>query len=262
MGYPRALSEPRGWAFALCVLLLEPVVRLVTLQRWIDGEKIPSTGGCVLVANHLSHADPFTFTHFVYGHGRKVRWLAKAEVFAIPVLGRLVAAAGQIPVHRLTSNAALAYGAAVDAVREGGCVVIYPEGTITRQPDLWPMSGRTGAARIALAAGVPLVPVAQWGPERLLAPYARRPHLWPPTTIVVKAGDPVDLDDLRGRELTPEVLHQATERIMDAVTALLEDIRGERAPRVRYDARAEGVAETGNPMRRPRRQPDPNGDPA
>jgi 1-acyl-sn-glycerol-3-phosphate acyltransferase len=126
-------------------------------------------------------------------------------------------------------------------------VVIYPEGTITREPDLWPMTGKTGAARIALSAGVPVIPVAQWGPQDVLPPYAKKPRLLPRKLITVKAGPPVDLDDLRDRPLTPEVLAEATERIMDAVTRQLEDIRGAQAPAVRFDARTAGVREIGNP---------------
>lgn len=247
MGYPRTLQEPRGWAFALCVAIVEPLLKAFTRQDWEDGDRIPATGGCVVVGNHVSHIDPFTFAHFVYGHGRVLRFLAKAEVFDIPVAGRLVRAAGQIPVYRLTKDASLAFRAAVSAVEKGQCVVIYPEGTITRDPGLWPMAGRTGAARIALAAGVPVIPVAQWGPQEILAPYARRPRLLPRTTIHMRAGDPVDLDDLRGRELTPEVLREATDRIMVAITRELERIRGATAPAQRLDPRVAGIRQIGNP---------------
>lgn len=247
MGYPRKLQEPRGWAFGLCVSIAEPLLRLLTRQRWIDGEKIPAHGPCVVVGNHVSHIDPLTFAHFVYGHGRVVRFLAKVEVFELPILGRLIRATGQIPVHRLTADASAAFRAAVAAVDEGKCVAIYPEGTITRDPGLWPMVGKTGAARIALSTTAPVIPVAQWGPQDILAPYAARPRLFPRKTMVVKAGDPVRLDDLRERELTPEVLREATARIMSAITVLLEDIRGEQAPAERYDPRVHGVKPIGNP---------------
>jgi len=259
LGYPRKLQERRGWAFGFCVAIAEPLLRLLTRQRWIDGEKIPVRGGCVVAGNHVSHIDPLTFAHFVYGHGRIIRFLAKAEVLDLPVLGKLIRATGQIPVYRLTSDASLAFRAAVAAVDEGKCVVVYPEGTITRDPDLWPMVGKTGAARIALSTNAPVIPVAQWGPQQLLAPYAARPRLFPRKTMVVKAGDPVDLDDLRAREPTPEVLREATERIMADITGLLEDIRGEQAPAERYDPRAHGVKQIGNPNRdkKPRRRRRP-----
>ena len=247
MSYPRKLQERRGLAFGICVGLIELPLRLFTRHRWIDGTKIPARGGCVVASNHVSHLDPFTFAHFLYGHGRIVRFLAKAEVLDLPVVGRLVRATGQIPVYRLTNDASRAFTAAVAAVGEGKCVVVYPEGTITRDPDMWPMTGKTGAARIALSSGVPVIPVAQWGPQDILAPYAKRPRLLPPKTITMKAGDPVYLDDLRSQPRTTEVLRQATDRIMDAITRELEDIRGGSAPAVRFDPKARGIKEIGNP---------------
>ena len=109
------------------------------------------------------------------------------------------------------------------------------------------MTGRTGAAHIALAANVPVVPVAQWGAHEILAPYAKRPHLLPRKTVWMSAGPPVDLADLRDAPLTPEVLREATRRIMDDVTGLLEGIRGEKAPVDRFDVRSAGVPQIGNP---------------
>jgi 1-acyl-sn-glycerol-3-phosphate acyltransferase len=254
LGKPRKLRERPGWAFGLCIAILEPLLVTLTRRRWIDGEKIPAAGGCVLAANHISHVDPLTFAHYVYGHGRLVRFLAKAEVFDVPVVGRIVRSAKQIPVYRLTTDASHAFTAAVDAVRRGECVVVYPEGTITRQPELWPMKGKTGAARIALSSDVPVIPIAQWGAQDILAPYTKRPRLFPRKTVTARAGDPVALDDLRGRPLTPEVLGEATDRIMGAITALLEDIRGEQAPAERFDPRAAGVREIGNPHADQRRR--------
>jgi 1-acyl-sn-glycerol-3-phosphate acyltransferase len=247
---PRKVQDAKGWAFGSCVAVAEPLLLVFTKRRWTGGENIPASGGCILAVNHISHLDPLTCAHFVYAHGRIVRFLAKAELFEVPVLGRIVRSAKQIPVYRLSGEASLSFTAAVEAVESGECVVVYPEGTITRQPDLWPMRGKTGAARIALSSGVPVIPVAQWGAHRILAPYAKRPHLFPRRTIAMTAGTPTDLDDLRGQPLTPEVLKQATDRIMDDVTRLLEEIRGEQAPAERFDPRVEGVREIGNPQAR------------
>ena len=94
----------------------KPLLLLLTKRRWSGGENIPATGGCVLVVNHISHLDPFTFAHFLYAYGRIVRFLAKAEMFDLPVLGRMVRSAKQIPVYRLTSDASLSFTAAVEAV--------------------------------------------------------------------------------------------------------------------------------------------------
>jgi 1-acyl-sn-glycerol-3-phosphate acyltransferase len=244
---PRQLTQKRGWAFAFSVAIVKPLLLLFTRRRWIDGRKIPAQGGCILVANHVSHLDPLTFAHLAYDHGRLPRFLAKSEVFDVPVVGRIVRSARQIPVFRLTTDASQAFRAAVAAVESGECVVVYPEGTISRDPDLWPMTGKSGAARIALSTGAPVVPVAQWGANHILAPYAKKASLLPRKTITMKVGDPVDLDDLREAPLTPAALHEATDRIMDELTRLLADIREKEPPAVRFDPRKAGVREIGNP---------------
>jgi 1-acyl-sn-glycerol-3-phosphate acyltransferase len=135
----------------------------------------------------------------------------------------------------------------VAAVRAGKGVAIYPEGTLTRDPDLWPMRGKTGAARVALETQCPVIPVATWGAHEVLAPYSKRLRLLPRTTMKVRAGAPVALDDLYGREITTEVLLEATARIMAAITAELEVLRGEKAPVVRFDPRSHGVTSIGKP---------------
>lgn len=253
MTMPRRMHEPRGWAWILTISIVRPVLRAVTRPHWEGGEHLPSGGG-VVAANHVSHVDPLTFAHFIHDHGRLPRFLAKAVLFDLFFVGAVLRATGQIPVYRLTAEASRALSAAVEAVGKGQLVVVYPEGTLTRQPELWPMRGKTGAAHIGLVAGVPVIPVAQWGAQEILPPYAKWPRLLPRKTVHVKVAGPVDLDDLRGKEITPEVLQEATERIMDAITALLEDIRGERAPDERFDPRRAGVRLTGNPGPRDRAQ--------
>ena len=254
MAKARKMQERRGWAWVLIVAVVKPLLVVFTRPRWVDGEKLPASGGVVVAANHVSHVDPLTFAHLIHDHGRLPRFLAKAVLFDIFVVGRVLRSTGQIPVHRLTPDAVQAFSAAVEAVGKGRLVVVYPEGTLTRQPDLWPMTGRTGAAHIALVSGVPVIPVAQWGAQGILFPYARRPKLLPRSTVHAKVGDPVDLDDLRGKEITPDVLREATQRIMDAITALLEDIRGRSAPPERFDPRRAGVRLTGNPNPHDRQQ--------
>ncbi len=242
-------DDARGWAMTLVITLLRRPLMLLTKRDWRGTEHLPKSGGCVLVTNHVSEFDPVPFGHFVVDNGRLPRFLGKAEVFAVPVVGKIVTSAGQIPVYRKSTDAAKAFSAAVQAVRDGECVVVYPEGTISRDPDLWPMVGKTGAARIALTTGCPVIPCAQWGPNEMLAPYARRPSLFPRKTMHMSAGPPVDLDDLQGQPLSPRVLREATDRIMAAITALLEQIRGTAAPAQRFDPKAAGLPETGNPHR-------------
>src|SRR5689334_19720042 len=137
-------------------------------------EYVPATGPAIIVANHLSHADPLVLAHYVFDAGRWPVFLAKAGVFRIPVLGRWLRAVEQTPVERGTVEAVKALDAAAEAIRGGKCVLIYPEGTTTREPDLWPMRGKTGAARLWLDTGAPVVPVVMWGPQRLFDPRTRK----------------------------------------------------------------------------------------
>jgi 1-acyl-sn-glycerol-3-phosphate acyltransferase len=197
--------------------------------------------------------DPLTAAHVMYDHGRLPRYLAKANLFKNRALGFFLKSAGQIPVERLSKNAAGAFDAAVAAVHGGELVVVYPEGTITRDPDLWPMIGKSGAARIALATQCPVVPIGQWGVQELLAPYARKPDLFPRKKITMKVGDPVDLSDLYGQEVTTAVVNRATDRIMVTLTDLVAELRGETPPPARFDPRKAGVAEIGNPHKAPRK---------
>jgi 1-acyl-sn-glycerol-3-phosphate acyltransferase len=217
-------------SYRLARAVLRTSLRLVTNQDWIGQENIPATGGCVLAANHVSHFDPPAFAHFVNDAGRAPRFLAKESLFRIPLIGRVVNGAGQIPVHRDSKDAALAFRDAVAAVRDGQCVVIYPEATLTRDPKLWPMAGKTGAARVALSTGCPVIPCAQWGAQEVVAPYAKTPHLFPRKTMHIAAGEPVALDDLRDRELSTAVLRLATSRIMADIIALLAQLRREQPP--------------------------------
>jgi len=213
---------------------------LMTRRTWRGGEHLPASGGFVAVANHVSNMDPLTFAHYLYDHGAAPKFLAKSSLFHVPVLGGLLAAADQIPVYRGTARAGESLVAAERAVRAGECVVIFPEGTLTRDPDMWPMTGRTGAARLVLVTRAPVIPVAQWGAHRLLPRYNARFRPFPPKPVTVVAGPPVNLDDLYDRPLDQEVLSEATARIMAAVTAQLAEIRGEEPPPRPYDMRRDG----------------------
>jgi len=243
-----------GAGFQVSRVILIPTLTAMSGRTWIDGDKIPETGGVVLVANHVTKIDPLTIAHFVHHHGRAPRFLAKAGLWDVPGLGWIMRDAKQIPVARMTGDAQNAFAAAEQALRDGECIVVYPEGTVTRDPGLWPMRGKTGAARMALATGVPVIPVAHWGEQQILPPYAKRPHLFPRKKIVVKAGDPVDLADLLGGEITAEKIQTATDRIMAALTQLLAELRDEQAPAERFDPKAAGVAEIGNPNEKKRKK--------
>lgn len=261
MAKVRALQQPQGWAYAVVAGIVRPVLTVSTKRDWIDGDKVPATGGCVVVMNHISHIDPLALGHFLYDHGRLVRYLAKEAIFRTPVLKTIAAGAGQIPVYRETDRAGGAFDAAVAAVEAGECVGIYPEGTITKDPEGWPMRGKTGAARIALATGAPVIPIGQWGAHKLLAPYTKVPHVVPRAHLQLKVGDPVDLSDLVGQQRQTSAINEATDRIMSAIVSLVEDLRGEKAPEQRFDPRKAGVSEIGNPRKaKPGRATPPTDD--
>jgi len=236
-------------AYRLAALLLRPLLMVLTKRDWRGVENLPAEGGFVVSPNHISYADPLPFAHFLYDNDHAPYFLAKDSLFTIPVVGWIVRRSGQIPVYRNSSAAADAYRAAVAGVRAGKPVAIFPEGTITRDPDLWPMRGKTGAARVALETQCPLIPVAQWGAHEILSPYGHRPSLFPRKTIRMYAGPPVDLDDLYGRPIDAKTLREATDRLMDRIADLLEELRGEKAPPERFDPRRHGVAEIGDPVK-------------
>jgi 1-acyl-sn-glycerol-3-phosphate acyltransferase len=241
------MQEKRTWAWRVGEPLVRSALAATTKPEWIGGENIPATGGCIIVLNHVSHLDPLMAAHIVYDHGRLPHYLAKSGLFKNKALGGFLTAAGQIPVERLSRNATGAFDAAVAAVRDGQCVVVYPEGTITRDPDGWPMTGKSGAARIALETGCPVIPIGQWGAQQLLAPYAKKPDLFPRKPITMKVGEPLDLSDLAAKPRTAAVIQETTDRIMAAITALVEEVRGETAPAERFDMKKAGVREIGNP---------------
>ncbi|MFP5219599.1 MAG: lysophospholipid acyltransferase family protein [Actinomycetes bacterium] len=238
---------PMGPWMRFAVLVIKPLLLLLTRRDWRGQENVPATGGVILAANHISHADPLTLADYViFGLHRVPRFMAKDTLFkGNGLVGRVMRGAKQIPVYRRTADASLALRDAVQALDRGECVVIYPEGTVSRDPDKWPMAAKTGVARLALLSGAPVVPVAQWGPERILDSYRDggfRPL--PPKRVQVVAGPPVDLSAYRGRELSADVLRDATTEVMKALRSMLEDLRGERAPETFFVHDPKGVRTT------------------
>ena len=232
------IPVPIGPYYTFCILLLRPLLMLFTKRDWRGREYLGTHGqGLVVAVNHTSWFDPLATAHYIVDGGRPPRFLGKVAVFKVPIIGRIITGAGQIPVYRESREAVGAFRAAVAAVNAGECVVVYPEATITRDPGLWPMTGKTGAARIALATGAPVIPLAVWGPHQVIRPYRKEFKILPRKTMHVWAGPPVDLDDLRGRPVDAETLRTATERIMGAVTELVAQIRGESPPAQVMDRR-------------------------
>lgn len=241
-GQPSKTPDPRprrGFWFGLVVLLVKPFMLTFTKPEFTGRENMPRSGGVVFAPNHISHFDPLVLGFYIWECRRIPRFLGKASVFKIPVLGRIISSAGQIPVYRESTQAADAFRDAVAAVERGEAVGVYPEGTITRDPDLWPMTGKTGVARIALRTGCPVIPIANWGAQDVIRSYTGRTkiRLLPRKTIKVRAGKPVDLSAFEGKPLTNQLLHEATEVIMHAVAETLGELRGETPPKELFDLR-------------------------
>ena len=203
-------------------------------RTWYNSDRLPRTGGVIVVSNHMSYMDALILGEYMIWSGRWPRYLGKAELWKIPVIGWLARQCGQIPVFRKSARAGEALVAARAALEAGSAVTIFPEGTETRDPDHWPMSAHTGAARLALQGDWPIIPVAQWGAQ-LIMPDGRPtwPRLFPRKHCSLVCGDPIDLSDLRaemGTDREAEAIRAATDRIMDALTHLLAQLRDEQPP--------------------------------
>ena len=177
--------------------------------------RVPVHGPVILASNHVSYLDPLVLGYLAHKRHRKVRFLAKRELFDKLGVSFFLRHAHQIPVARNSADAAGSLDEAVAALRAGECVSVFPEGTIT--PDLEPMAGKTGTARLAAASGVPVTPVGLWGVQRIL--YKGRKPRWRSgiaETVVVGERIRVDPD---------EDIYDATDRIMTAVAACVARAR-------------------------------------
>jgi 1-acyl-sn-glycerol-3-phosphate acyltransferase len=240
----KANHEPGAQTISTVIRILHAIMEPLTKRDWRYQHNVPQTGGVIFVPNHISNADPLAVGQFLAFSGRWPRFLAKASVFTIPIIGRIIAACGQIPVQRGSAQSKDALVAAAQAIDQGRALVIYPEGTITYDPDLWPMKGKTGTARLAFSTGCPVVPIGQWGAQELLPGRTPRfPKLFPRKTLRVAAGEEIPLDDLRAQPVTVATLDEATTRIMDAITSLVAELREATAPAHRYNPDIETTGE-------------------
>jgi len=242
---PRRKREKTfGWRVIAALLI--PLLLAVGRYHIRDGHKMPRTGPVIIAPNHYSNLDPVTTGYLVWKLGRVPRFLAKASVFKVPVIGRILRATGQIPVERQGGNRnTQSLAEAGGLVEDGLAVIVYPEGTLTREPELWPMRGKSGAVRMALEHDVPIVPLAHWGVQQILPRYSKKVSLFPRKDIDAMVGDPVDLSPWKGKQITHELLAEATEAVMVEITKLLEQLRGETAPAVRWTPADHGQSEIG-----------------
>jgi len=248
ISYDPPTGKPLGitsW-FRFGAYIVRPILNLIAKRDWRGAENLPKSGAAIAVCNHISHVDPLVFTHFLYNNGRAVRYLGKASIFKVPVIGRVLLGAGQIPVERETANASDALQHAVAFLKAGHLLGVYPEGTLTRDENYWPMKAKTGIARLAIISKVPVIPCAQWGAQEILPAYSKKIKLFPRTKVTVVAGKPLDFSKWYGRAEDPVALEEATAFVMSAITRLLEDLRGQMAPSEIFDPKKSQLPRTGN----------------
>jgi 1-acyl-sn-glycerol-3-phosphate acyltransferase len=232
------------WLLAAVVLPCLGVVAKIEIR---GAENLPEEGPFVLAANHHSEIDPLIVAASVWRLGRAPRFMAKESLFRVPVLGWALRSTGMVPVARTSSSSAAreTLKTSRELVEHGRGVIVYPEGTLTRDPELWPMRGKSGAVRLALAGDIPVIPMAQWGAQQILPRYGRV-RLWPlRRRMTVVIGEPVDLTAFRGTEAAPAGFTRATTLVMDRIAELLAGIRGIPAPAERWNPAAHGQKETG-----------------
>jgi 1-acyl-sn-glycerol-3-phosphate acyltransferase len=226
--------ERGGFWIGFAAVFFYPIGWLSARPRFAGLDHIPRSGGVVVAANHLSHIDPIYSGLAVHLARRVPRFLAKDSLWRVPVLGTVLRATGQIPVFRQTAEARSSLRDGIAALEQGKVLVVYPEGTISRDPEHWPMHSRTGVARLALSSGAPVVPMVHWGTHDVLDGYHRRYRPLPRTRVTVRCGEPVDLSAYRGRPVDAVVLREVTDLVMGRVRDLLAEVRAEPAPTAFY----------------------------
>lgn len=238
-------EKSRPSLFWLLAAIVIPVMGWFAKIEVRGAENLPSDGAYVLTPNHHSEIDPLTVAIATWRIGRAPRFMAKESLFKVPVLGWAMRSTGMVPVTRGKSGAAQSIAQATEIVENSRGVIVYPEGTLTRDPDLWPMRGKSGAVRLALAGAIPLIPVAHWGEQQFMPRYGKLKPFPPRRQVTVVIGERVDVSDLAGREHAQGTFTEATDRVMAAITRLLEQLRGETAPLERWDPMKNGQNETG-----------------
>ena len=248
VSYAPPAGKPLGtnWAFKIGTTVVIPVLNLVGKKQWRGAQNIPKAGSIIVASNHVSYLDVLFLTHFLYRSGRAPRYIGKEGVFKVPVIGKIVLAAGQIPVVREGKDAAKALEHAVKTLQAGHLLGVYPEGTLTRDPQGWPMVAKTGLARLAITTRTQVVPIAQWGSQIVMPTYEKKLKLFPRTPIKILAGAPLDLSHWYGKENDPLALIEATAYVMRAITVLLEELRGEKRPVEIFDPHTSTLPRTGN----------------
>ncbi|MEO8889394.1 MAG: lysophospholipid acyltransferase family protein [Jatrophihabitantaceae bacterium] len=227
----RGHGEKVGLVWGITMAVLYVPFSVLVKVRYRNLDRLPQSGPAIIVVNHISHVDPFLVAKMILDGARRPRFLAKDTIFDVPVVGAAMRGMGHIPVKRGTTDAVQSLAAAVDALYRGGMIVLHPEGTVTKDPDFWPMTGKTGAARLALLAPeVPVIPIVQWGVQEQIDLYRRKLRLLPRPKHTLSIGAPIDLSGFGDRQPNGKTLNDATDVIMRRLRDDLGELRGVPAP--------------------------------
>lgn len=217
--------------YLLAKSILKPGMR--AWFRWtMEGlANVPASGSAILAFNHISYLDPLVAAFAVDEAGRTPRFLAKSELFQDRRIGWILRGAGQIEVKRGTRDAAVALEQAIAAARAGEIIVVFPEGTVTTDPDLRPMPPRSGVARLALLSGAPLIPCAVWGTQNVW-PKGYASNWRPRQDVVVRIGTPVEVSgDPDDRRAWVRVSRDVMAEIQALVASIRPAVPDRRRPR-------------------------------
>ncbi|MCS4484870.1 1-acyl-sn-glycerol-3-phosphate acyltransferase [Gleimia sp. 6138-11-ORH1] len=223
-------KAPEG-IYRLALEVCRPITRGLTKATWKGQENFPKDRPFIVIMNHLSEFDAFVLMHFITDQGVAVRALAKASLFKVPLLGSLLRKTNMVEVHRGNERSKDALEAAKKAILAGESIALFPEGTLTTDPEFWPMHFKTGAARLALATGAPVIPIAHWGSQNVMHRFGNSiMKFWKRHATTVVAGPAIDLSDLPQDETDREAVATANRRMEDAIRSMLAQIRGEAVP--------------------------------
>lgn len=197
-------------------------------------QRLPA-GPIIVISNHTSYADGVLLALAARRLGRSLRMLATSGIFEVALIGGAMRKLGFIAVRRGAADASTALDQAAEALAAGEAIGLYPEGRVTRHPEQWPERSKTGAVRLALRTGAPIVPLAMVGAHLVVGPQHRvrglikalvlRPR------VHVKVGEPIEVAALVGsREPSNDEIRAAADQVMGRLIALIEELRGETAP--------------------------------
>lgn len=259
----RALDHSNAW-IRICQAVLYPLTRVAGRRDYQGMERLHRPGGLLVVGNHISHLDPMYDTVMIHKAGRVPHVLAKASLWKLPVVGAAVRGTGQIPVERGSGAGQSAVELANKTLDDGGVVLIYPEGTVTKEPDFWPMRPRPGVAVMAMSTDAAVVPIVHWGTQNVYNSYAegRKLRLFPRQDVKVVVGPDIDVSAYRGRQSDPRAIRDVSLLIMNTIAGMLGEIRGEQPPAELFDPKkAERLARKAEQQQTPAAGTDPAGPP-